>query len=272
MSAPALSAVLALNLLWAPAPATADKPGVLTLLADDAPYRAARPPEMIYVGTLERTPSSGKIGAGRFNPYRLTSRDGAGKAVVYELRAPSKAHLLAGRVGERVRIIGKVCPVEGDAKAAPELWPARLEALAAAVAATVPDDGILARCTWQPEAARQPGARQYVFRDGKQLAQALKLSGTSTDETATALLAQRLGVAGIDWKKHMLVCVAAGLQGPDVEKLVVTRVTVKDQTLTVSFRLEAGTGGFGFPAQTVLVERFEGPARFVKEPAEKKSP
>lgn len=276
MSTTGLSAFLILSLPWAPAPATeADKSGVITLLADQEAYRGAKPPEMIYLGTLERTPGSGKIGAGRFNPYRLTGQDGAGNPVVHELHLPIRAHLVATQVGQRVRIVGKLCPVEVEGKTVQELWPARLAPLSTPLAVSPAADGIFARCSWQPDEARQRGARQYAFRNGLQLAKVMKLTGGSTEETATALLAQRLGVAAIDWKAHMLVTLSAGLRGAEVDKLIVSRVCVKDHTMIVSYRLQpgpGGAGGFGYPAETVLVERFEGPLRFVEEPAEKKAP
>jgi hypothetical protein len=273
MSFAGLPAFLTLALAGGPAPgAAADRPGVITLLANEDAYRAVKSPEMIYLGTLERNPGSGKIGAGHFNAYRLTGQDGAGKPVVHELHVPSKAHLLAAQVGQRVRVIGKLVPADAGGKAVPELWPARVEALDARAAVTPGEDGILARCSWQPEAARQRGARQYIFRDGRPLAQELKLSGASAEETATALLAQKLGVAAIDWKKQMLLTLAAGLRGAEVEKLVVTRVRVQDNSMTVTYRLQPGAGGFGYPAETVLVERFDGPVRYVEEPAAKKAP
>jgi hypothetical protein len=73
-----------------------------------------------------------------------------------------------------------------------------------------------------------------------------------------------LSVPAIDWKKQMLVGVSAGLKGQDAERLTITRVAVADKIMTVYYRLEkpAGdAGGFGYPAEAALVERFDGEVR-----------
>jgi hypothetical protein len=80
-------------------------------------------------------------------------------------------------------------------------------------------------------------------------------------------MAQRLNVAGIDWRKQMVVSVSAGLRA-DAGRLMVTRVAVRDGALVVSYRLEAaadGSAGFGCPAETVLVDRFDGAVRLEAE-------
>jgi hypothetical protein len=257
---------LTLGVALAPLP---EKSGSIELLANDADYRAAKEVEVSIEGLLQRNPGTGKIG-GRFNPYRLSGQDGDGKAFVHDLRVTSKAQLLADHVGQKVRIVGKLRPVEVDGKSIVELWPARLEPLTITLTDTPGADGIYARCFWQPAAALQLGGRQYVFRDGQQLAQALKLSGGTADQTATAQLAQRLRVPEIDWKKHMLVTVSAGLKGGEFERLTITSAKAEDDTLTIRYRLHpAAPGnpatGFGYPAETVLVNRFDGVVKIVQE-------
>jgi hypothetical protein len=158
-----------------------------------------------------------------------------------------------------------------------------------------PADGVFARTFWQPAAALHKGGHHYVFRDGKALAEAMKVTGASADETATAMLAKQLGVKAIDWKKQMVVTVAAGLQGAEADRLFITRVAVKDDALTVYYELRVeeklqppgekddakpapkggggGAGGFGYPAETVLVNRYDGTIRLKDEtpkPAPKK--
>ena len=67
-----------------------------------------------------------------------------------------------------------------------------------------------------------------------------------------------------------MVSVSAGLTGAEAERLLVPRVRVQERTLTVYYRLQGrpgGTPGFGYPAETVLVKRFEGTVRVEKEPA-----
>jgi hypothetical protein len=154
-----------------------------------------------------------------------------------------------------------------------------------------PPDGVFARTYWQPAAALHKGGHHYVFRDGKALADAMKVTGSSADETATAMLAKQLGVKAIDWKKQMVVTVAAGLQGAEADRLFITRVVVQDDALSVYYQLRVeeklqptgdkddgkppakGAGGFGYPAETVLVNRYDGAIRLKDEtpkPAPKK--
>ena len=125
-------------------------------------------------------------------------------------------------------------------------------------------DGVFARCDWQPDEARVRGRRQYVFRSGEDLARALRVSGPSGAETATALLARRLRVPAIDWNKHMLVCVSAGLQGPAAGGLAIERAAERDGVLRITYRLVPAKegAGFGYPAQTALVARTAGEVRF----------
>ena len=77
--------------------------------------------------------------------------------------------------------------------------------------ATTSADGVLARTYWQPSAALHRGSRHFVFRNGKALAEAMRVTGSTADETATAKLAVMFGVKTIDWQKQMVVTVAAGL-------------------------------------------------------------
>ena len=246
----------------------ADGPASVVVLADDADYKTAKATEMIFEGVLERTPSKGTLGGPvRFNPYRLLARAGAGKPVAHELFVANKAPLLAVHVGRRVRIVGKLVEVATDGGRQLELWPARVEAITETLAEVPADDAVYARSNWQPETARKVGFRWFVFRDGTQLAREMKLTGTTAGDTATSLLGRELRVPALDWGKHMIVTVSAGLRGRDAEKLTVTRVAVEDDKMTVYYRLEAGGPGFGYPAETVLVDRFAGTIRVEEEKA-----
>jgi hypothetical protein len=253
--------------LAALAPLPESKPDVLVLFAADPEYRAARGTESTYEGTLQfhREP-------GRTEHYRLLGQDGVGKPVVQELYLPKRASELAVHVGQRVRIVGKVLSVEIDGKAREQLWPARLERLVAAGSGEAGVGGVFARCFWQPAGARKVGKTTVVYRNGQQLAQALKIEGATAAASASTEMAQKLGVPEIDWQKQMVVCVAAGLCGPDVTRLRVTRLAVKVSELTVFYKLEKNgkddplAGGFGYPAETVLVNRVEGGVRFEQEP------
>jgi hypothetical protein len=141
-------------------------------------------------------------------------------------------------------------------------------------------DGVVARCTWQPAAAMRVGEKQYIFREGKQLAAVMQLKATGdVDVTATNLLAKQLRVENIDWKKQMVVTIAAGLRGADADRVAVTRIAQKDQTLTIYYTLyvdrppQPGDNpmsppkatGFGCPAETVLINRFDGPIKIQRE-------
>lgn len=240
-------------------------PADVPLCAGEAWYREAKAAEAVFEGVVERTPSTGQLGPPtRFNAYRLTWTDAAGKAVVREVYAPGQAQRLAPYLGQRVRLVGKAVDTVADGKTYHEIWPARLEPPAAVPAKA---DGILARCPWRPNDAPVREPHVWVFRGGGELAPHLGLRGGGAGEAATALLAHRLGVDGIDWKKQMVVSVTAGLRA-DAGRLTVTRVAVRDGALVVTYRLEAaagGAGGFGYPAETVLVERYEGAVRLEAE-------
>jgi hypothetical protein len=95
------------------------------------------------------------------------------------------------------------------------------------------------------------------------------LTGASSGDTATSTMAQRLGVPAIDWSRYMVVTISAGLRGAEADRLTVTRVVIADDRMTIHYKLGvAGPGpasGFGYPAETVLVNRFTGPVRFEEE-------
>jgi hypothetical protein len=255
-------------------------PEALPLLAGEKSYQQRPELERVFEGVLERNPSEGRIGAApRCNAFRLSWIDGAGHAGGREIYLPDKAHLIAGRLGQRLRLVGKAVDTEVGGKTYLELWPARLElpGTAAVVSAPASVDGVLARCYWQPAAgspealkAGRPGEpRLYVFRDGRSLVSQLRLSGSGAEEAAGLVMAKKLGVPAIDWDRQMLVGVSAGLKGADAERLTITRVAVADRVMTLYYRLESppgGAAGFGYPAETALVERFDGEVRLQADP------
>jgi hypothetical protein len=250
----------------------ANRPAAVVILADDADYKAATAAETIFEGVLERTPTKGTLGGpARFNPYRLNGRDSTGKPQVRELFVGAKAPLLAVHVGQRVRVAGKLVEVETDGTKQMELWAGRVESLSEAVAEAPGTDGIYARSFWQPASARRPGFRSFVFRDGGHVAKEMNLSGASAGETATTEMARQLRVPSVDWRKHMVVSISAGLRGSDADRLTVTRVEVDGNRMTVWYKLEVGgpgpASGFGYPAETVLVDHCTGPVRVEQEKA-----
>jgi hypothetical protein len=257
--------VALLCLCLAASPGAADS-GAVTLLADDEAYRKARGDEAVFEGALERNPG-GKLGAGgRFNVYRLAMEEG-GKPIARDLYVPGKGAALALHVGKRVRVVGKLVETEDDGKKYLEIWPARLEIASGALPAEPGPDGVFARCGWQPPDAQRLGKSDHVFRDGEALAKAMRLTGTSPAEGATRQLAKQLRVPAVDWTKHMAVSVCAGLSNGGMQ-LKVTRAAVVDRTLVVTYRLETlypSFGGFGYPAETVLLARFDGPVKLELE-------
>jgi hypothetical protein len=251
----------------------AEGQAVVPLAAGEAWYKGAKGDELPFEGVLERNPGSGKLGPPtRYNAYRLAWIDAAGHPGGREVYLPEKAYLLEEFLGRKVRLVGKAIDSEADGKTYRELWPARLEVLDVVARKPAPpaqQDGVYARCYWQPVAGFVREPRCTVFRSAAELVQPLRLSGGGAEEAATRLLAQRLNVADIDWKAQMLVSVSAGLKGPDADRLTVTRAVVKDRTLTVYYRLESpagGAGGIGVPAETALVDRFDGDVRIEREP------
>lgn len=248
-------------------PAAEPTPTVLPLLADDPAYKAAKEMEASFEGTVELNPAPAMIGGGKRNTYRLAWTDGAGKPGGRDLYVPGKAYLLADHVGKRVRIVGKAVDVESDGKTHHELWPARLELPGVAVVAgpLKAVNGIYARCSWRPSQELLRDTRVYVFGNGKLLVPYLRLSGDGAEEAATKLLAKRLGQEDIDWTKFMLVSVAAGLRQKEFEKVIVTGVSISDNVMSITYRLEGAGTGLGYPAETVLVDRFDGEVRLKQE-------
>jgi hypothetical protein len=230
------------------------------LLAGEPDYVAQKAPEIIYEGFLQQQPDLGP--PGRFHPYRLSVRE-RGRGFTYLLYLPGKGDRLEAWVGQEVRLAGKLVPVGEGAQRIQELWPAYLE---------LPNrrgpgaDGIYARAAWQPTADRVQGTRYFVFRDGAGLARAMHITGESAAETATKLLARQLRVPAIDWKKQMLVTVTAGLRGAEADRLIITQVAPGDGTLTITYKLEAtkGAEGFGYPSESVLVNRHDGAVRLTR--------
>jgi len=259
-------------LLWCCLAATpaADEPAApkpLVLLAGTEEYKAAKGTEAVYEGVIENNPADNTVGKPtRFNAYRFEGKDADGTKFIRELYVPGKAFLLAAWVGKWVRVTGKFADTAADGKIYAELWPAQVEE--ATFAATGPVEGIHGRCAWQPDEARRVGRRVFVYRNDRDLARGLRLVGDDVDETANTLMARKLGWPAIDWDKKMVVTVAAGLRGGDVDRLTVTRVEVKDGTMTVFYRLpgKPGTGGFGYPAETILVDRCDGAVHAEPEP------
>jgi hypothetical protein len=251
-------------LIGAILPILSAAPDGLTLNASETWYRDAKVAETVFEGIVQRTVSTGRIGPPtRFNSFQLTWTDSARRSVSRELYVPGKAQRIADYLDQRIRLVGKAVDTEADGTTYQEIWVGRLVTQKAAAALQV-QDGVLARTNWQPTGAQRAGLQTLVIRSGAEMARQMRVTGDEADRSATELMARRLGVQTIDWNKHMVLTVSAGLKATEADQLSITRVQVKEKELVVSYRLQApagGAAGFGFPAETVLVERFEGIVR-----------
>jgi hypothetical protein len=242
------------------------KLAALPLFADIDWYQKASGTEQTFEGTLEINPGTGQIGKPtRFNSYRLTWTTPDGTRNIREIYAPGKAQFLALYRGQRVRIIGKPAETKADGKVYAEIWPARLEP--AGLVSPDAQKGILARCSWQPTGAKKRGETQWVITNGTDLAKHFGYFGADVDKRAGEDIARALKVPSIDWKKQMVICIAAGLHA-NGERIRVTSVTLRDKMLIVSYRLEHpadGAAGLCYPAESVLVDRFDGEVKYEAE-------
>jgi hypothetical protein len=233
--------------------AAVPQPPSVTLLAGTPEYRALKGPEQAFAGTLRRTPD----GMG----YVLETPDpfGPPRSRV-DLYAPGKAHLLDARVGEFVRLTGKL-----DAGNPAKLYPARLERVGKGD--RTGSDGVIARLPYAliggvPVVARTVFTGAYL--SGEQVAAVLRIDGPTRGETATRWLQARMQVPHIDWGKHSVVAVRAGLVAAP-RKLVIARVQKEDRTLIVywDWVMAAGTeSGIQMAGEMALVPRHDGPIVF----------
>lgn len=241
-----MTAVLLTGWLIAAAPVPAP-PGMVPILAGTAAYRSLPGIEMVIAGTLGRADGAS---------YQLTPVD----ARPLRLHAPGKAHLLEAHLGRRVRLRGKWLPAADGAI----LWVGAMERL------DLPDRvrGVLARCYLAAPGPAVAGIDRRVVRSGEALAPLLQVTGPTAAATATRLLAGRLGVGGIDWRTQMVVSVTHPLT-PRYDRLQVVRLTRRDGTLVVHYRLSGGPGvGFARPGETVLLPRHDGPIEVAIEGAD----
>jgi len=249
------------------------------LFAAEEWYKTQKGEERSFVGVLERTPGSGPgtVGFARTNPYRLVMEDN-GKKSVREVYVGGKSGLLTPYVGKKVKLIGKAVDMEVEGKQHHEIWPARVELIAAekkraAPAAKGGEDRelpILARGVWP---VPQDKPEQLILRNGEELALAHGVAAADAKDMRIQIAAGKdvlklLKVEHIDWKKHMLVVVASGTKPTGGYSVEVLGLSVKDKVLTIRWRLNSPKPGsivtqaLTHPSQMVLVERFDGSIRF----------
>jgi hypothetical protein len=269
------------------APAEATKPqrvaaatAALELFAREDFYKNLPSQEQTFVGKLTRVEKEGQVGFGRFNPYRLVMKDDT-----REVYVGARGNVLLPFVGKQVRIVGKPVDLEVEGKNHREIWPARLEIVLddkpspkeekgpAAPAAADPDKGeevkVLGRAFLSGKISTErpyPGPRQEVIRSEEELQRLVGKEGVER-------LAKQLKVEAIDYKKHMLVHVTGGVHPTGGYRVEITGVKKdgKAGTLNVHWKLHtprlggAVTQAFTHPGELLLLERFEGDVRFVRE-------
>ncbi|HZV05779.1 MAG TPA: protease complex subunit PrcB family protein [Gemmataceae bacterium] len=136
---------------------------------------------------------------------------------------------------------------------------------------------IEARAVW-PVQEEKPVQR--VIRSGEELAVALGVDPPHAKEKkfqtgASEDTAKLLKVKNIDWSKQMLVIVAAGEKRTGGYRMEILSLRAKADRLIVNWKLHSPPPGtfvtqaISYPAQMVLVERFQGAVCF-DPPVEKK--
>jgi hypothetical protein len=125
---------------------------------------------------------------------------------------------------------------------------------------------ILASGRWPFASANPKGPttpQQHVIRNAEELA---KISGQKDADKVKEQLTKLLKVDDIDWKKQMLIVVTGGVKSTGGYSVDVTGLEVRDNTMTVKWKLNTPTGAvtqaFTHPATVILVERFEGTVKF----------
>ncbi|HMF15616.1 MAG TPA: family 16 glycoside hydrolase [Gemmataceae bacterium] len=116
------------------------------------------------------------------------------------------------------------------------------------------------------------GPNSMAIRSAREAA---RFTGKNEDE-ATAELAKRLKVNAIDWRKQMVIVISGGVQRTGGYSVQVNKLAVKDNVLTVHWKLNAPKPGdfvtqaLTRPGLTVLTERFDGEVRFDPPPPKAK--
>lgn len=274
-------------LLWAALAAPAAEPekgpaAKKELFAKEDWYTGEKGKEADFTGVLKyNPPAKGRVGFGRHNPFRLEM---GGKAGVREVYVGGKDDLLKAYAGRRVKITGKPVDMEVEGRFHKEIWPARVELLPdekpkadpkeAPASPVAPKEGeakapdIIAR---SPARIGVKGgeATQLVIRSAEDLAKAM---GVEDMAKAAEMAAQQLKVKEIDFSKQMLIVVSAGTKRTGGYSVEVTGLEMKDKELVVKWKLNTPAPGrpvtqaLTHPAQTILVEKFEGKVTFDPAP------
>lgn len=276
------------------APALADPtPAKKELFAKEDWYTGEKGKEQDFVGVLKYSPrAKGVVGFGRFNPYQLTINATKDMREVY---VGGKEDILKEYAGKKVKITGKPVDMEVEGRNHREIWPARIEVLPEDKPKVSPKDlpanpakedqseaaflvlkdvetkspTIIAKSASRL-AVRGGEATQAVYRSGEELAKAMPIDDAAKASESAALM---LKVKEIDWKTQMVIVVSAGTKRSGGYSVEVTGLEInKDKELVVKWKLNSPapnqpvTLALTHPAQTILVDRFEGKVVFDPAP------
>jgi hypothetical protein len=103
-------------------PSKNDPPKKKELFAGEEWYKNQEGKEQEFVGVLKKADRGGRVGFGRFNPYRLEMKGG-----VREVYIGGKPDILKEFVGRSVQITGKPVDLGVEGRLHKEIWPARIE-------------------------------------------------------------------------------------------------------------------------------------------------
>jgi hypothetical protein len=129
---------------------------------------------------------------------------------------------------------------------------------------------ILGRGVWRP-VTKNNDPQQVVIRSAEELAKAAGLDkpeGEEAQKKASEIIAKTLKVDDIDWKKQMVIVATGGMKRTGGYSVEITKIETADMVMTVHWKLNSPKAGspvtqtITHPAQTVLVERFEGKVVF----------
>jgi hypothetical protein len=219
-----------------------------------------------------------------------------------EVYVGRKDNLLDRFVGKQVKVVGKVITREKDGKKYLEIWPARIEVENPKDVVPLPSKVVQApkvgqfklpspedECCADDKDAQPGGAdakllkiqasapiplagknKHSIIRSAKELlaAQGGKDAGDEAEKAATAKLAKALKLEAIDWSKQMVIGINGGTRPTGGYSVEVISATVQNNKLTIYWKLNTPKPGqpvtqaLTHPAQTVVIDRYEGPVEF----------
>jgi PrcB C-terminal len=229
-------------------------PDPVELFAKEGWYKDAKGAEVEFVGVLRKAKQDDNVvGFGRNNPFRL-EMDGN---KVREVHVGGNLKILDPYVGKKIKLVGKAVDMEVEGRNHKEIWPASLVVLA--------DDKKDAGKGDAPKIHAK--APSHFGKGGSSVIR-------TADDKATAELAKRLKVDGIDWKKQMVIVISGGQQRTGGYSVEAKSLEVKDKKLVVHWKLNVPDGivtqVISHPALTILVDRFEGDVVFDPAPPPEK--